>query len=61
MYYWKAMDEEKNYSKKLQNSLALNGLEEKDLPIILKRLQQLALDKKGIAYRYADPNEQKGT
>ena len=55
------MDEEKNYSKKLQNSLALNGLEEKDLPIILKRLQQLALDKKGIAYRYADPNEQKGT
>ena len=37
------MDE---YAKKLQNSLTLGGLKEKDLPIILNRLQQSALDKK---------------
>jgi hypothetical protein len=34
------------YAKKLQNFLTLGSLKEKDLPIILNRLQQSALDKK---------------
>lgn len=35
-----------DYAKKLQNSLVLLGLEEKDLPAILQQLQQSALEKK---------------
>ncbi|XP_032793824.2 uncharacterized protein LOC116930556 [Daphnia magna] len=34
------------YVKKLQNTLALLGLQEKDLPVILQQLQQSALEKK---------------
>ncbi|KAK4009313.1 hypothetical protein OUZ56_018430 [Daphnia magna] len=42
----KASKKVTEFSRKLQNSLALCGLQEKDLPITLKHLQESALDKK---------------
>ncbi|KAK4037158.1 hypothetical protein OUZ56_029200 [Daphnia magna] len=42
----KASKKVTEFSRKLQNSLALCGLQEKDLPITLKHLQESTLDKK---------------
>lgn len=45
-FYNQASKKVTEFSRKLQNSLALCGLQEKDLPITLKHLQESALDKK---------------
>lgn len=49
---FQATKKETEYAKKLHDSLVLSGLEEKDLPSILRRLQQLVLDKKSTSKTY---------